>query len=236
MWIGLNLQAMNEALYIDGNLHAWPVGPGVPGYKTYEELDLETQELYSYDPAKAKQMIIDAGYPDGFKVTAVARNSPAVFSDILSMAKAYWEKIGVEIDIEILESVARDVRTKARDTWEIDVEWTNFNTPQEATHKWGPMEAPPQATWNMANYRDPYVWEQWYKANAIVDIDEANAIWVPLIPIVVNDAAYMSLGAGSLATYWWPWVKNFYGEAYLFSIHSNASVWIDQDLKAEMGY
>ncbi|MBA7692042.1 hypothetical protein ES703_100600 [subsurface metagenome] len=235
MWIALDLQYMNEALYLDGNLHAWPIMPGVPGHKTYEELEPSIQELYSYDPAKAKQMIIDAGYPDGFKVTALCRDDP-IFSDIEVMCKAYWEEIGVEMDIEVLEKVARKARLKARDTWEVTAEWANCNTPQEATHKWGPLEAPPQSTWNTANYRDPYVWEQWLKANAIADTDEANAIWVPLIPIVVNDAAYMSPGADSLASYWWPWVKNYYGEAYFYSIYSMTSAWIDQDLKAEMGY
>jgi len=41
-------------------------------------------------------------------------------------------------------------------------------------------------------------------------------------------------------SYWWPWIKNYYGET---SIADDASfcpviqyMWIDQNLKAEMGY
>jgi len=39
--------------------------------------------------------------------------------------------------------------------------------------------------------------------------------------------------------YWWPWIKNYYGErsigdGELATILAYA--WIDQDLKAEMGY
>ena len=235
MWIGLNLQAMNEAIYIGGELYNWPIMEGVPGHKSYEELDPETQELYSYDPAKAKQMIIDAGYPDGFTVIGLCRTD-AEYADVIVMLQAYWEEIGVDLVIDIVESVSRSPREKDRESWEVTISGTNTNTPQEAVHKWGPMEAPPDARWNLANYRDPYVWDQWNLGNTIVDIDESNAVFLPLVPTVVNDAAYMSIGSGRYSTYWWPWVKNYYGAAYLMSYYAINSAWIDQDLKAEMGY
>jgi len=39
--------------------------------------------------------------------------------------------------------------------------------------------------------------------------------------------------------YWWPWLKNYYGETNVQDIGHQALmayVWIDENLKAEMGY
>jgi len=47
------------------------------------------------------------------------------------------------------------------------------------------------------------------------------------------------LGTDFGMTLWWPWLKNFYGESDAGSFQSGsiiARMWIDQDMKAEMGY
>ncbi|UCD08744.1 MAG: ABC transporter substrate-binding protein, partial [Dehalococcoidales bacterium] len=41
-----------------------------------EELPAETQELYGYYPEKAKQLLAEAGYPDGFKIKVNMQNNP----------------------------------------------------------------------------------------------------------------------------------------------------------------
>ena len=42
------------------------------------------------------------------------------------------------------------------------------------------------------------------------------------------------------AVYWWPWLKNYYGESsahdYSDFVPFLATAWLDLDLKAEMGY
>jgi len=65
-------------------------------------------------------------------------------------------------------------------------------------------------------------------------IKEAALIWY-------HDAPQIILHPNPGRIYWWPWLKNYYGE---YSLHDDVSglaplvyfMWIDEDLKAEMGY
>jgi peptide/nickel transport system substrate-binding protein len=58
--------------------------------------------LYEVDREKAKQMLADAGYPDGFKLEVVT--SPMTgYSDIYENLQAQWAKIGVELVISTVD-------------------------------------------------------------------------------------------------------------------------------------
>ena len=56
---------------------------------------------YEYDPVKAKQMLDEAGYPDGFSITLTPaiRGAPAEVETCQSLAQ-YWEAIGISVNIQ----------------------------------------------------------------------------------------------------------------------------------------
>jgi peptide/nickel transport system substrate-binding protein len=57
-----------------------------------------------YDPDKAKQLLAEAGFPNGFKTNLYCGVHLA--GDELPVLKSYWEKVGVDADIQLI-SVAK---------------------------------------------------------------------------------------------------------------------------------
>ena len=56
---------------------------------------------FPYDPEQAKQLLSDAGYPDGFAITLTPaiRGAPAETEACEAVAQ-YWEDIGISVDIQ----------------------------------------------------------------------------------------------------------------------------------------
>ncbi len=68
-----------------------PVAPGVRGY------DAELDKRLPYDPAAARKLLAEAGYPDGFDLTLNCPNDRYVNdAEICQAVTAMWTKVGVK--------------------------------------------------------------------------------------------------------------------------------------------
>jgi peptide/nickel transport system substrate-binding protein len=60
------------------------------------------KELFTYNPDKAKKLLAEAGYPNGFTFKVqVCSASPT--TDLLPLVAAYLEKVGVKMEIQPME-------------------------------------------------------------------------------------------------------------------------------------
>jgi oligopeptide transport system substrate-binding protein len=68
---------------------------GMPGYQA-------DAQFYTYDPAKAKQMLADAGFPDGFKTTFVTHNVDP-FPKLAQAIQADLKAVGITAEIKQMD-------------------------------------------------------------------------------------------------------------------------------------
>lgn len=93
----IDKEAIVEAVYNGvGSAATGPIPPSVWGYT-------DETESYPYDVEKAKALLAEAGYPDGFEVELKTSDSQ-VRIDICEIVKAYLEEIGIDVKITILEN------------------------------------------------------------------------------------------------------------------------------------
>jgi len=213
MMIALDLPAINKALFTKGEYYTFPMASQSDLYTPLEELPASSRELWEYNPEKARQMLADAGYPNGFKVTGIADDAT-----LLELVQSYWKAIGVDLDIKIYDYVTLQSYITAREDWWQVVPTTSMNLyPEGPVSKFLTQRMPPHDWWNTSSYSNKDLDDMYAKTMVTADSTERNAMWKE--------------------PYWQPWVKNYYGE---FGIGQGtpspawAAIWIDQELKAKM--
>lgn len=58
---------------------------------------------YHYNPAKAKQLLEEAGYPDGVEITIYSMNSPQTIVDMVTAVQGYLKAVGIDAKLELME-------------------------------------------------------------------------------------------------------------------------------------
>ncbi len=71
-------------------------------------------EFFAYDPEGARQLLAEAGFGDGFDLEILGYNE-GISPDLMTVAAAQWEEIGVRVTVTILERALLYERWRNRD-------------------------------------------------------------------------------------------------------------------------
>ncbi len=218
-----------DYFYGDATLLQWPYQPQFgSAYTPLEELPADLQKLWEFHPEDAQQLLADAGYPNGFKMNIQLLATYAGGSELYSIVKSYWDAIGVETTLDVLEAGA---------FWSVLVGHTYQDAAPSA---WGnsaisgAMHAhSTDALYNYSVVADPYIDEQWAAAQEIVDEVERNLLLKELGLYIIEQQYWLSLPTPQQYMLWQPWLKGYSGEVAFGTVNGWYGMyrftWIDAE-------
>jgi peptide/nickel transport system substrate-binding protein len=236
LMLALDFKGIAQVIYGgDAEILAYPINKTFKrAYVPMEQLPADVQELFSYNPEKAKQLLVEAGYPNGFKCTVVCANDTTTV-DTMSTFQAMWDDIGVDLTIDLKEFAVYNgisFGKKAEDMiyatcygiFPVYLNMGNFTGAGIGN----------QSRINVPFGSEPVIADIYTREQAIVLQDPAGAdkiIHDELIPYVLKQTYYIPAPLAYQYQFWWPWVKNYYGASNpLFFQY----FWVDQSLKHSM--
>ncbi len=209
------------------------VGPTNPGcYTPYDEWPKEVKEGYTYDPVKAKKLLADAGYSNGFKTNIVT--SATYDIDLLQIAKSYLAVIGVDMEIKTMEytNYVSLINNRGYDA----MIWRNVvgsTTTPDATLSFY-TKGHTQNYWNIS---DPFMDKGHSKLLATLDQQEYKKASRELDDYVIKNQWSVSFMPISTYSVFHPWFKGYSGEMIRFNLSDVfAHIWIDKGVKKSNGY
>ena len=174
------------------------IAPGINGFQE------DMNEPYAYDPDKSRQLLEEAGYPDGFPVTLDCPNDRYVNDEAICTAIVpMLERIGIDITLNAQnKSLHFNKIGQAEDnnTSFYMLGWTPgsydaYNMLQNITT----MDGDAQGTWNSGRYSNPRVEELTDLIAVEIDEDKRNELMREAFQIHKDEIGHIPLHQQALA-------------------------------------
>ncbi len=239
--MGIDFKAINQTLFgADALTLTWPVGYFLAFKDAYVGLDdpdcpASVKELYSNNPSKAKQLLADAGYPNGFKTSIVYSQSDTTVNDYFSMIKQMWAKIGVDLILDPKEYAVWTSIYRARSYDQLGYgSCAPITVIYQCGAVWG------NTLTNVSYINDPKVDQarNQMMALSLTDTAKADAIARDLIKYILDQAWAIPYPSPASYSIWQAWLKNYYAVSagYMNGPNWVQWAWVDQSLKKSMGH
>ena len=166
---------------------------------------------YPYDPAKAKKLLADAGFPDGKNLPPIKLLTIAIYADIGSFVARQLEEVGIPVQVEViqksllLEQTAKSQALFFRGSWIAD--YPDAENYMAMFYSKNP--APP----NYTRYKNP-VFDVLYEKALLETNDSLRyQLYREMDQIVINDAPVVPIWYDMAIHLIQPNVTGFYPNA-----------------------
>ena len=225
LWLAIDNQAIKDD-YNQGKaeLFAYPFRPDVGIFKPLEEYSEAVQELYTYNPEKARQLLADAGYPNGFKVESV--NVQEVL-ELVQIVQAYWADIGVDLQINVEEQVAWQAMATAMAHPEVMIS-TGGSYPDPMAF-FNDVRTDHGVNYSIGS--NPKLDALFEDAASTLDRDAREKLVLEGAEIVAEEALTIQLPQAMIYNLWQPWLGGYEGVMDIYYLTWPKYAWIIEELK-----
>jgi peptide/nickel transport system substrate-binding protein len=216
---------------VDG-IPSGTVSSSIKGWNyPYKEWSQDLKDGYSYNPTKAKQLLSEAGYPQGFKTSVIA--GPNSNFELVQIVKAELMDVGIDMEINTMDQATWTALANSR-KYEMAWSGTTASTlsPQIAINSYYSKTGNNYSVVKDQTYDDIID-----KFNASSSLDDSKQLSIEADKYYLEHywdlVTFPTLGF----TFYQPYLKGFSGEYVAKAIAGGywARLWIDQDTKKQMG-
>jgi peptide/nickel transport system substrate-binding protein len=243
-----NQKIVNDLYGGEAELLYWPVYycPEYAGaYVPLEDLEddmienivegtsISVADLFGCNPELARQLLADAGYPDGFQAEIVVYNF-YTYMDVIMVVKDMWAEVGVDLTIDSVDYTGW-VTTQYLKNYNdmLFGQYSGVGTYFKGINWSGP------GMYNASFINDPVLNN--YRDQMLAaypDEEECDRIHTEMLPYLLEQCYALNVVGSYTYRFWWPWLKNYSGEGIVgyYGGPYTPYVWIDQELKEDMGH
>lgn len=158
----------------------------------------ENTYQYGFDPEKAKAMMAQAGFPDGFEVTLSYNAAQKESEEMAILVGSAWKDIGVDVNLQALPTAvwAEKKYGKKLQAFTENEQWPWSGDPGYSL--WVYLGNGPDNFINAVNYNDPKYNELLEKAMRMLDSPEREAATAELQRIAAEDVPWIQVA-------WFDW-------------------------------
>jgi peptide/nickel transport system substrate-binding protein len=192
-------QALNHAVDKQGIIDAFysgqaepaknPLPPVIGGYN-------DDIEPYPYDLEKAKELLAEAGYPDGFEMELWAMPVPRPYmpdgKKVAEVLQAAWSQIGVKAEIVSMEWATYLDKSRQGQADAFLLGWTGDNGDAD-NFLYVLLDQDTIGSNNYARYSNDEVHDLLIQAQSVTDEDERNSLYKQAQEIIHEDAPWIPL-------------------------------------------
>jgi peptide/nickel transport system substrate-binding protein len=195
------------------------------------ELTPAIKEQFVYSPDKAKALLAEAGFPNGFKTNVLITSSQSSYYEMIA---SMWAKAGITLDIKVMDQPVLLNLLNAQGLTDL-TSGTGF-APASIYYTGNIVNGVPGGATNLSYVDDPLVKELLPKIRtfAATDPDKALPLAKQIMLRALDQAWAVQIPKYRTSTFWQPWLKNYSGEISVgyYSIGNwSRYAWIDQTLK-----